>query len=433
MPKVAFFTLGCKVNQADTASMEKLFLQAGYDLVAFEDVADVYVINTCVVTNVAQSKSRQIIRRAIKKNPSAVIAVAGCYPQTNAKEAKDIEGVDLLIGNDQRHRIVEFVEKVQQSGYVDAVRSFTKNVEFEELLAGNVDNRTRAFLKVQEGCNQFCTFCIIPYARGPLRSRSIDSIRSEAKRLASLGFKEIVLIGIHLGAYGSEKKDGYKLTDAVKAVLSVPEIARIRLGSLESIEIDDELLSMMVEQERICRHLHLPLQSGCNDILKRMNRPYSVEDFSELAEKIKKIIPDIAITTDVIVGFPGETKEMFQETCDFVKKMNFSKVHVFPFSVRKGTPAEKFSQQIEAKEKDLRAKELIRISDNNKKEILKGFIEKYEQVLFEQIDTETGLMSGMTKGYFKVFAKSNEEFLGQIKTVKINSLYKEDLFGEIIE
>ena len=432
MPKVAFFTLGCKVNQADSGSMEELFRKAGYEVVAFDETADVYVINTCVVTNVAQSKSRQIIRRAIKKNPAAVIAVAGCYPQTNAAEAKNIEGVDLLIGNDQRQRIVELVKKVKQSGYVDAVRSFAKNTEFEELMAGNVDNRTRAFLKVQEGCNQFCTYCIIPYARGPLRSRSIDSIKSEAQRLASLGFKEIVLIGIHLGAYGAEKKDGTKLTDTLKAVLTVPEIKRVRLGSLESIEIDEELLAMMVEDKRICRHLHLPLQSGCNEILKKMNRPYSVTDYSNLSQKIRSIVPDIAITTDVIVGFPGETEAMFQETCDFVQKMNFSKVHVFPFSVRKGTPAEKFSQQIGTKEKELRAKKLIKISDDQKKEFLMTLLTQKEEVLFEQIHVDKGLMSGMTKSYLKVFTKTDEQFIGKIKTVCIKSLYKEDLFAEII-
>lgn len=432
MPKVAFFTLGCKVNQSDSASMESLFALAGYEIVSFDSVADVYVVNTCVVTNVAQGKSRQVIRRAIKKNPSAVVVVTGCYPQTDSQEVKTIEGVDLLIGNDQRHLIVELVEKVKGGVCVDAVKSFVKDTAFEEVLTGNTENRTRAFLKIQEGCNQFCTYCIIPYARGPLRSRSIESIKSETIRLAKLGFKEIVLIGIHLGAYGQEHKNGYKLTEAIKAVLSVPDIKRIRLGSLESIEIDDELLDIMVKEERLCRHFHLPLQSGCDVILKKMNRPYSKNDFSKLIDKIRLIIPDISLTTDVIVGFPGETRAMFEETCDFLSDMSFTKVHVFPFSARKGTPAEGFPDQVDAKEKDLRAKELIGLSENSKKSFFESILGKEEEVLFEQIHIKEGLMSGMTKSYIKVFARADKTFIGEVKVVKIRDLYEDGLYVEVV-
>lgn len=333
MAKIAFYTLGCKVNQADTASMENLFLRSGHQLVSFDGEADVYIINTCVVTNTGQRKSRQTIHRAIRKNPNALIVVTGCYPQTAAEEVKAIAGVDMIIGNQDRAQIVQLVEERlahRQTDTLDAVHKLTASTAFEEMAAGDITDKTRAFLKIQEGCNQFCTYCIIPYARGPLRSRSLESIRTETQRLISAGFKEIVLIGIHLGCYGKENPDGPTLYDAVKTVLDVPGVQRLRLGSLESVEVEPRLLTLMQEDARFCRHLHLPLQSGCDKTLQAMHRPYTTAKFKTLLADIKTRVPDIAITTDVIAGFPGETEADFKTTCKFAESCGFSKMHIFP-------------------------------------------------------------------------------------------------------
>ncbi|MDY6028774.1 MAG: MiaB/RimO family radical SAM methylthiotransferase, partial [Acidaminococcaceae bacterium] len=265
MKKIAFYTLGCKVNQADTASMEEMFRKAGYQIVPFDEQSDVYLINTCVVTNTGQRKSKQIINRAVRKNPSALTVVTGCYPQTAADEVKKIDGVDIIIGNQERSSVVKLVEQAmddKRTQILDNVQSMTVSTKFEELAAGLVTDRTRAFLKIQEGCNQYCSFCIIPYARGPLRSRSLAGIKEEASKLAAAGYKEIVLLGIHLGCYGKESGGAVSLCDAVEAVLEVEGISRIRLGSLESVEVDTRLLELMAKEPRICRHLHLPLQSG---------------------------------------------------------------------------------------------------------------------------------------------------------------------------
>ena len=377
MAKIAFYTLGCKVNQADTASMENLFLRAGHQIVSFDGDADVYIINTCVVTNTGQRKSRQTIHRAIRKNPNAVIVVTGCYPQTAAEEVKAIAGVDLIIGNQDRAQIVKMVEERLQHRQVDtfdAVHKLTASTEFEEMAAGDITDKTRAFLKIQEGCNQFCTYCIIPYARGPLRSRSLSGIRTETERLVNAGFKEIVLIGIHLGCYGKENPGGATLYDAVKTVLAVPGVQRVRLGSLESVEVEPRLLELMREDSRFCRHLHLPLQSGCDKILQAMHRPYSTAKFKSLLADIRAAVPDIAVTTDVIVGFPGETEEDFAATCEFAEGCGFSKMHIFPFSSRKGTPAEKFAGAVtEAVKKD-RADALGKIDEAMHRSFLQGMV-----------------------------------------------------------
>ena len=347
MKRIAFYTLGCKVNQADTASMEAIFRSHGYTVVGFNCEADIYVINTCVVTNTGQRKSRQMINRAVRRNPTAFVVVTGCYPQTAAEEVKTIPGVDLIIGNQDRADIVRLVEEAaafQSVDTIDSVRKLSANTEFEELSAGDVSDKTRAFLKIQEGCNQFCTYCIIPFARGPLRSRSLTSIREEVKKLVASGYKEIVLIGIHLGCYGKEHDGKLTLFDAVEAALSVEGLQRLRLGSLESVEVEARLLNLMEKDKRLCRQLHLPLQAGCDTTLARMHRPYDTRRFTELLADIRKRIPDIAITTDIIAGFPGETEEEFASTLVFAENCGFSKMHIFPYSKRKGTPAEKSAQ-----------------------------------------------------------------------------------------
>lgn len=436
MAKIAFYTLGCKVNQADTASMENLFLRGGHQLVSFDGEADVYIINTCVVTNTGQRKSRQTIHRAIRKNPNALIVVTGCYPQTAAEEVKAIAGVDMIIGNQDRAQIVQLVEERlahRQTDTLDAVHKLTASTAFEEMAAGDITDKTRAFLKIQEGCNQFCTYCIIPYARGPLRSRSLESIRTETQRLISAGFKEIVLIGIHLGCYGKENPDGPTLYDAVKTVLDVPGVQRLRLGSLESVEVEPRLLTLMQEDARFCRHLHLPLQSGCDKTLQAMHRPYTTAKFKTLLADIKNMVPDIAITTDVIVGFPGETEADFETTCKFAESCGFSKMHIFPFSARKGTPAEKFAGAVTEAVKKERADILGRIDETMHKTFLQAMVGQTAEVLFEQPAGED-YFEGLTGNYQRVFVKSGGRNLGgEILPVKITAFDGEKLLGEIIK
>lgn len=436
MAKIAFYTLGCKVNQADTASMENLFLRSGHQLVSFDGEADVYIINTCVVTNTGQRKSRQTIHRAIRKNPNALIVVTGCYPQTAAEEVKAIAGVDMIIGNQDRAQIVQLVEERlahRQTDTLDAVHKLTASTAFEEMAAGDIIDKTRAFLKIQEGCNQFCTYCIIPYARGPLRSRSLESIRTETQRLISAGFKEIVLIGIHLGCYGKENPDGPTLYDAVKTVLDVPGVQRLRLGSLESVEVEPRLLTLMQEDARFCRHLHLPLQSGCDKTLQAMHRPYTTAKFKTLLADIKTRVPDIAITTDVIVGFPGETEADFETTCKFAESCGFSKMHIFPFSARKGTPAEKFAGAVTEAVKKERADILGRIDETMHKTFLQAMVGQNAEVLFEQPAGED-YFEGLTGNYQRVFVKSGGRNLGgEILPVKITAFDGEKLLGEIIK
>lgn len=436
MAKIAFYTLGCKVNQADTASMENLFLRSGHQLVSFDGEADVYIINTCVVTNTGQRKSRQTIHRAIRKNPNALIVVTGCYPQTAAEEVKAIAGVDMIIGNQDRAQIVQLVEERlahRQTDTLDAVHKLTASTAFEEMAAGDITDKTRAFLKIQEGCNQFCTYCIIPYARGPLRSRSLESIRTETQRLINAGFKEIVLIGIHLGCYGKENPDGPTLYDAVKTVLDVPGVQRLRLGSLESVEVEPRLLTLMQEDARFCRHLHLPLQSGCDKTLQAMHRPYTTAKFKTLLADIKTRVPDIAITTDVIVGFPGETEADFETTCKFAESCGFSKMHIFPFSARKGTPAEKFAGAVTEAVKKERADILGEIDETMHKTFLQAMVGQNAEVLFEQPAGED-YFEGLTGNYQRVFVKSGGRNLGgEILPVKITAFDGEKLLGEIIK
>lgn len=436
MAKIAFYTLGCKVNQADTASMENLFLRSGHQLVSFDGEADVYIINTCVVTNTGQRKSRQTIHRAIRKNPNALIVVTGCYPQTAAEEVKAIAGVDMIIGNQDRTQIVQLVEERlahRQTDTLDAVHKLTASTAFEEMAAGDITDKTRAFLKIQEGCNQFCTYCIIPYARGPLRSRSLESIRTETQRLISAGFKEIVLIGIHLGCYGKENPDGPTLYDAVKTVLEVPGVQRLRLGSLESVEVEPRLLTLMQEDARFCRHLHLPLQSGCDKTLQAMHRPYTTAKFKTLLADIKTRVPDIAITTDVIVGFPGETEADFETTCKFAESCGFSKMHIFPFSARKGTPAEKFAGAVTEAVKKERADILGKIDETMHKTFLQAMVGETAEVLFEQPAGED-YFEGLTGNYQRVFVKSGGRNMGgEILPVKITAFDGEKLLGEIIK
>ena len=437
MRKIAFYTLGCKVNQSDTASMEGIFRRAGYEVVDFGSPADVYLINTCVVTNTGQRKSRQIINRAVRHNPLSLIVVTGCYPQTAPEEVRAIAGVDVIIGNQERARIVELVEQAlenKQTEILDNVQKMTVDTKFEELGVGTETDKTRAFLKIQEGCNQYCTYCIIPYARGPLRSRSLESIRSEVAKLVEAGYKEVVLIGIHLGCYGKElAKEGKHITlyDAVQAVLSVEGMCRVRLGSLESVEVEPRLLELMANEPRLCKHLHLPLQSGCDKILQAMHRPYDTARFTQLLQQIRAQVPDVAITTDIIVGFPGETEEDFATTLAFAEKCGFAKMHIFPYSKRKGTPAEKMPNQVDEAVKGERAARLASVDEKLHQAMLKQMVGKTEEVLFEQ-PVDAVHMEGLCGPYLRVVVPGTEELSNTIAKVRITGIVDDWLTGELV-
>ena len=437
MRKIAFYTLGCKVNQSDTASMEGIFRRAGYEVVDFGSPADVYLINTCVVTNTGQRKSRQIINRAVRHNPLSLIVVTGCYPQTAPEEVRAIAGVDVIIGNQERARIVELVEQAlenKQTEILDNVQKMTVDTKFEELGVGTETDKTRAFLKIQEGCNQYCTYCIIPYARGPLRSRSLESIHSEVAKLVEAGYKEVVLIGIHLGCYGKElAQEGKHITlyDAVQAVLSVEGMCRVRLGSLESVEVEPRLLELMANEPRLCKHLHLPLQSGCDKILQAMHRPYDTARFTQLLQQIRAQVPDVAITTDIIVGFPGETEEDFATTLAFAEKCGFAKMHIFPYSKRKGTPAEKMPNQVDEAVKGERAARLAAVDEKLHQAMLKQMVGKTEEVLFEQ-PVDAVHMEGLCGPYLRVVVPGTSELANTIAQVKITGIVDDWLTGEIV-
>jgi threonylcarbamoyladenosine tRNA methylthiotransferase MtaB len=457
--KVAFCTLGCKVNQADSAAMEHLFQQAGYEIVPFTEPAEICVINTCVVTNTGQHKSRQMINRAVRNNSKSFVVVTGCYPQTAAAEVKALPGVDLIIGTQDRRNIVKLVEEgLAQKQGGDAVHQFTPQTVFEELPGGNEENKTRAYLKIQEGCNQFCTYCIIPYARGPLRSRSLSSIRREVEQLVAAGYKEIVLIGIHLGCYGQEAQalpapalaksvcgaaeDGtvtagagslapgrrVTLYDAVQAALSVPGLDRLRLGSLESVEVEERLLDLMQKDARFCPHLHLPLQSGCDKILSAMHRPYDTARFKQLLAQIRRKVPGIAITTDVIVGFPGETEEDFLATCALVQECQFAKMHIFPYSVRQGTPAASYPAKVTEAVKEERARRLAVLDRQMHQDYLQQQVGRTLQVLVEQPAPE-GQVEGLTGNYQRVFFQGPDSWAGKIILVQITGVQGDKLQG----
>lgn len=363
MPTVAFHTLGCKVNFYDTEGIWQVFKRDGYTQVPFEETADVYVVNTCTVTHGGDKKSRQMIRRAVRTNPDAIVAVTGCYAQMAADEIARIEGVDLVVGNDKKSQIVNLVEQVrlEQQPY-QAVGNILKTREFEELDVPYFEDRTRANLKIQDGCNNFCTFCIIPWARGLIRSRQPEKILLQASKLAKAGYREIILTGIHTGGYGADL-DGYRLAHLLRDLESIEDLHRVRISSIEASEIDDELISVLAKSRQVVNHLHVPVQAANNQILNKMNRHYTVEEFSEKLAKLREALPYLAVTSDVIVGFPGETDEFFEDTFEFIRRERFSQLHVFPYSKRKGTPAAKFPGQVPNDVLHLRVERLIELSN----------------------------------------------------------------------
>ncbi|MBQ1914773.1 MAG: tRNA (N(6)-L-threonylcarbamoyladenosine(37)-C(2))-methylthiotransferase MtaB [Selenomonadaceae bacterium] len=431
MPTVALATLGCKVNQFETETVEGLFRQRGYEVVPFSEAADVYVINTCSVTSLGDSKSRQLIRRARRQNDAAIIAVTGCYAQVSPEEIKALDGVRVVLGTKDRAKIVDYVEQAaREDGLLDGVADVMEQGEFEDIPLFGMPTRTRAFLKIEDGCQNFCSYCIIPYARGPVKSRQLSHIRREAEKLAGAGFKEIVLTGIHLGAYGKDLPGNVTLADACREVLAVSGLKRLRLGSLESIELSPELFALMREEkERFCAHLHLPMQAGSDAILKAMNRHYDTAEFGRLIQRVEQEIPGIAISTDVIVGFPGETEELFQESLDFAERMNFSRMHVFPYSRRKGTPAASMPGQVPEPVKKERVHRMQALARRKAEEFHQGFLGRKMRVLFET--SHEGIADGLTDNYIRVYADADGAKLGEISMVSLEKLYKDGVWGRI--
>ncbi|EAX47522.1 RNA modification enzyme, MiaB family [Thermosinus carboxydivorans Nor1] len=431
MPRAAFTTLGCKVNQFETEVIEGLFKQRGYTIVSFDEPADVYVINTCSVTHLGEKKSRQLIRRAARVNPEAVIVATGCYAQVSPDKVAAIPGVDVIVGTQDRGRIVDLVEEARRTrGQVNAVTDIMEAEQFEDIPIFDAPGRTRAFLKIQEGCTNFCTYCIIPYARGPLRSRSLDSVKREAEKLIATGFKEIVLTGIHLGAYGRDMGDGLELADAVETVLSVAGLVRLRLSSLESVEVSDRLVALMRRDAKLCPHLHLPLQAGDDHVLSQMNRHYTTEEYSRLVGDIRRRVPDLAVTTDVIVGFPGETPTMFANSLAFVERMAFAKVHIFPYSRRSGTPAATYPNQVPEEEKKRRVREMQRVAEKGAAAFLAAFVGREMEVLFETAND--GVLDGLTGNYIRVYTRGGVDLVGTLGVVRLEKPYKDGLWGTLL-
>ncbi|AAU24244.1 tRNA (N(6)-L-threonylcarbamoyladenosine(37)-C(2))-methylthiotransferase MtaB [Bacillus sp. GM2] len=423
MATVAFHTLGCKVNHYETEAIWQLFKEAGYERKEFESSADVYVINTCTVTNTGDKKSRQVIRRAIRQNPDAVICVTGCYAQTSPAEIMAIPGVDIVVGTQDREKMLGYIKQYQEERQpINGVSNIMKARVFEELDVPAFTDRTRASLKIQEGCNNFCTFCIIPWARGLLRSRDPEEVIRQAQQLVDAGYKEIVLTGIHTGGYGEDMKD-YNFAQLLKELDSrVKGLKRIRISSIEASQITDEVIEVLDRSDKIVRHLHIPLQSGSNSVLKRMRRKYTMEFFADRLTKLKKALPGLAVTSDVIVGFPGETEEEFMETYNFIKEHKFSELHVFPYSKRTGTPAARMDGQVDENVKNERVHKLIALSDQLAKEYASDYEGDVLEIIPEEPFTETGegnLLVGYTDNYIKVVFEGSEDLIGQLVKVKI--------------
>lgn len=432
--RVAFTTLGCKVNQYESAALEELFRRRGYTVVDFEQPADVYVINTCTVTHLGDRKSRQLIRRAVRANPEAVVAVTGCYAQTAPDEVLEIKGVDLVVGAGNRAGMVDLVEKAVKGRKTAAVTDISQCRDFEELPGEAHQGRVRAFLKIQEGCRNFCSYCIVPYARGPLRSRPPESVLAGAKELVARGFKEIVLTGIHTGAYGREPGGRMGLAELLEKLAALPGLVRLRLSSLEPHDVTPEVLELMASGPPFCRHLHVPLQSGDDQVLKSMRRTYDTAFFRELVEQIRDRIPGAGITTDVMVGFPGETEEHFANSLAFVGEMRFSDLHVFKYSPRRGTPAAGFPGQVDPAVKEERSRRLITLGRELTRRFAAGYLGETVEVLAEQVvlDDREEELEGFTDNYVRVTFAGPPGLRGELVRVKGTGLGDAGLKGRII-
>lgn len=429
--RLATVTLGCKVNQYDTDSVVTQFLEAGYKVVDFNEEADVYLINTCTVTNLGDRKSRQMIRRAAKRNPQGKIVVMGCLAQTTPEEVAALEGVTLVVGTQGRGRILEEIEALERGEQASLVDDIFQINDFEDLPALDFSGRTRATLKIQDGCNQFCTYCRVPFARGRSRSRERESVLAQVEKLVAEGYGEIVLTGIHLGLYGEDLDPPLSLAQISREIAETPGLARLRISSVDPHEVTDELLDLLVRHPVLCRHLHIPLQSGSNRVLERMKRNYSREDFLEIVHKIRSQIPEVAITTDIMVGFPGETDQDFLDTLSLAEEVAFSKIHVFQYSPREGTVAARFADQIPGQLKEKRSKRLIELGNTLAQKFHSSFVGQEVKVLVEQQSKREG--TGHTDNYLRVTFPLDQELdlVGRIVAVRIVSADLEGVQGEL--
>lgn len=430
MKKAALHNLGCKVNAYETEAMQHLLEEAGYEIVPFTQKADVYVINTCSVTNMADRKSRQMLHKAKKNNPDSIVVAAGCYVQTSEKEVLNDLSVDIVIGNDRKHDLVRLLEEYSLDSVNDTVDDINDGKhDFEELFIDQTKEHTRAFIKVQDGCNQFCSYCIIPYARGRVRSRRFENVIAEVERLAANGFKEVVLTGIHLSSYGVDFEEAIGLLELIQAVNAVKGIERIRLGSLEPKIVTEHFASELSKLDKICPHFHLSLQSGCDATLKRMNRKYTTKEYERGCELLRKYFVHPAITTDVIVGFPGETEEEFEQTKAYLEHIHFYEMHIFKYSKRKGTRAAVMPDQIDEQIKAARSEKLIALGHDMSKEFRKFYIGKNEEALFEEkaVIGDKEYFVGYTKKYVKVAKKTDENLENQIVSGRISGMLTDEI------
>lgn len=430
--KVAFATLGCRVNQYESEAMAEKFIREGYEVVEYTEVAEVYVINTCTVTNMGDKKSRQIIGRARRLNPEAVIAVVGCYSQIAPNEVSNIEGVDVVLGTRNKGDIVYWVNRAREerTQFVN-VNEVLKNNLFEDLNIEEYQDKTRAFLKIQDGCNRFCSYCLIPYARGAVCSKEPGKVLDEVKKLANHGFKEIILSGIHTASYGLDLKDKVTLVDLLEEIEKVNGIERVRIGSIDPTFFTEDVVKRIINLKKLCAHFHLSLQSGCDETLKRMNRRYTTKDYENIVNLLRNNFKDVSITTDIIVGFPGETEEEFNATYEFLKSIKLSKMHIFKFSPRKGTKAATMENQVDGKIKEERSNKIIELNNALEKEFMDRFLGKNLRVLYEkETFGNSGEYEGYTENYLRVVTKGNDNnIIGEILDTKIICIDKDQLIG----
>lgn len=431
--RVAVETLGCRVNTYDSEAMMELFEKDGFEVVGFAEKADVYVINTCTVTNMGDKKSRQHIHRAKRQNPDAVVAVVGCYSQVNKEEVASIEGVDVVLGSRNKSEIVFYVNKAiaERKQVVHVSDNIMIGARFEELSIRGYEGRTRAFMKIQDGCNRFCSYCIIPYARGGVSSKDKKKVIEEVRLLAAEGFKEIILSGIHIASYGQDFREDYGLIDLLEELDGIDGIERVRIGSIEPMFFKGEAMERVLSLRKLCPHFHLSLQSGSDATLKRMNRRYTKEEYLDVVLKLRKRLPGVSITTDVIVGFPQETDEEFRETMDFLEKVRLDKIHTFKYSERKGTPAARMTGKVDPKTKDERSSLVMDLSDKLEEKHVLGIVGKRVKVLFEE--GRDGEYYGYTPDYIRVKTKSREDIEGHIRSVLITGSAKDTAFGELLD
>ena len=430
--KVAFYTLGCKVNQYETNGMIQKFEEAGFEVVPFNEKSDVYIINTCTVTSISDRKSRQMLRRAKELNPEGIVVACGCYVQVAKDVVDEIEEIDLSIGTNEKKDIVKIVEDfINDKKKPSSIDDVFHNEDYQEF--GNIifTEKVRAVIKVQDGCDRFCSYCIIPYARGRVRSRDKDNVISEIKQIVKEnGIKEVIITGIHVASYGKDFKNGYGLIDLLEEINEIDGLERIRLGSIEPLLISEEFMERLSKLEKFCHHFHLSLQSACNTVLERMNRRYTIEEFMEITDRIRRYYDDAILTTDVIVGFPGETDEEFNVTVNNLNKIKFYKMHIFKYSQRNGTKAAVMENQVSPEIKEKRSKVLIEMSDKFEEEYQRSYIGKTVDVLFEEM--EDGFLKGHTANYMMVKSKGKDDDINTIKKVKILDTENAIMEGEII-